>query len=45
MSSAAYILFYQRRGMQFENIDYELIRNRLDSAAENNSSQEAVSDH
>lgn len=37
VSSAAYILFYKRRGMNFENIDYEQIRNRLDSA-ENNSS-------
>ena len=31
VSSAAYILFYQRRGINFDHIDYEMLRNRLDT--------------
>lgn len=29
MSSAAYILFYARRGTDFTNLDYERIRNKI----------------
>ena len=43
MSSAAYILFYQRRGINFEQINYEQLRNRLDTVTDSHecSSQEA----
>lgn len=30
VSSAAYILFYARRNIAFDQLDYERIRNRLD---------------
>ena len=33
VSPAAYILFYARRGINFEEIDYSKIANRLDSSA------------
>ena len=31
VSSAAYILFYARRGINFEHLDYNKIRNKLDN--------------
>ena len=43
VSNAAYILFYQRRGINFEQIDYEQLRNRLEIVSGDNSSAEVAS--
>ena len=37
VSSAAYILFYARRGINFEHLDYNKIRNKLDTESALNS--------
>jgi len=39
VSSAAYILFYQRRGINFEQINFDHLRNRLEAIDFNNSAE------
>lgn len=39
VSKEAYILFYQRRGIDFQNIDYDQLRNRIGVSGDGASSQ------